>query len=201
MLLEKLIKEGGAFTKNGEIDVNKHSRKKDSRKKQKRLKMEVSTARDSSKFLPKTEPLFRIQKWVYAVRRKDFLPSPISVLCAEHFLPKDFLDGQEYKVLKKLQFKALPSKFEVIPLNFSSKGRKRRLSESHQDETDENMDDIQIIAVQNNIDSIEFINMDHSYAFPSDIVALFHFEVLAKLQDVTSYQEIVRVFRMHAHPV
>uniref|UniRef100_A0A0K2U620 Putative LOC101240618 [Hydra vulgaris] n=1 Tax=Lepeophtheirus salmonis TaxID=72036 RepID=A0A0K2U620_LEPSM len=109
------------------------------------------------------------QKWIRAVRRKDFPPSPISVLCSEHFLPEDYLDGQEYRVLKKLQFNAVPSKFQVTPLNVPSKGRKRRLSESHQEETNENLDiNIQIIATENTIDPIQSINMDHSYAFPSD---------------------------------
>ncbi|CAB4060825.1 unnamed protein product [Lepeophtheirus salmonis] len=57
-----------------------------------------------------------------------------------------------------------------IEIYNSEKGRKRRLSESHQKETDENLDNIQVIAVENKIDSIVSINMDHSYAFPSDIV-------------------------------
>ncbi|CAB4060221.1 unnamed protein product [Lepeophtheirus salmonis] len=52
----------------------------------------------------------------------------------------------------------------------TSWGRKRRLSEFHQEETDENLNNIQIIAVENKIDPIESINMDHSYSFPSDIV-------------------------------
>ncbi|CAB4063262.1 unnamed protein product [Lepeophtheirus salmonis] len=41
------------------------------------------------------------QKWIHAVRRKDFSPFHISVLCSEHFLPKEFLDGQESRPLKK----------------------------------------------------------------------------------------------------
>ncbi|CAB4060333.1 unnamed protein product [Lepeophtheirus salmonis] len=115
------------------------------------------------------------QKWIHAVR----LPSSISVLCSEHFLPEVFMDGQKYRILKKLQFNAVPFKLEVTPLNFPSKGRKRRLSESHQEETDENLDNIQIIAVENKIDPI---NMDHLYAFPSDIaVAKAKYDCLQSL--------------------
>ncbi|CAB4065010.1 THAP1_3 [Lepeophtheirus salmonis] len=107
------------------------------------------------------------QKWIRVVRRKDLPPSPISFLCSEHFLSKEFLDEQEYRILKKLQFNVVPTKFEVTPLNFPSKGRKRRLSESHQEET---WIIFKLLLLKNKIDPIESMNMDLSFAFLSDIV-------------------------------
>ena len=69
-LLEKLKAEGGPFTTEYEVD-HYMSLKKDKAKKQKRMKMEVQFARESSQYLPKTDPLFRIQITLPSKKRRD----------------------------------------------------------------------------------------------------------------------------------
>ena len=50
-----------------------------------------------------------MQRWVQAVRRKSWQPTPHSFICSEHFLPSDFLTG--YVNRRQLKDDAVPSVF------------------------------------------------------------------------------------------
>ena len=69
-LLEKLKEDGGPFTNAPEVDVFMQG-KKTAAQKQKRMKMEIKFARESSKYLPKSDLLFRIQVTLPNKKRRD----------------------------------------------------------------------------------------------------------------------------------
>ena len=69
-MMEKLKKCGGPFTSAEDVDEFMEV-EKESSKKQRRLKLEVQFARESSTCLPKTNPLFRIQVTLPNKSRRD----------------------------------------------------------------------------------------------------------------------------------
>ena len=59
-ILEKLKQQGGPFTSSEQIDIYIKSKSDDNKKKVRRMRDEVTYARDTSKSLPKSSPLFKI---------------------------------------------------------------------------------------------------------------------------------------------
>ena len=70
-LLEKLKAQGGPFTSQEEVSHYMSLKNRDKTTKQKRMKMEVQFARESSTHLPKTDQLFRIQVTLPNKKRRD----------------------------------------------------------------------------------------------------------------------------------
>ena len=68
-LLCNLKEEGGPFTCAEEVDIFLSSQVNENMKK--RMKLEIKYARDSSKRLPKNDPLFRIQISLPNKKRRD----------------------------------------------------------------------------------------------------------------------------------
>ena len=61
--LQKLKEQGGPFTSAEEVDAYLSDLDENNKKeKQKRMKLEISYARDTSTLLPKVDPLFKIRK-------------------------------------------------------------------------------------------------------------------------------------------
>ena len=69
-MLSVLKKQGGPFTSAEEVDAYLNSALDDDMK-QKRLKMEMRFARESSTNLPKSDPIFRIQVTLPNKKRSD----------------------------------------------------------------------------------------------------------------------------------
>ena len=69
-LLRNLKEEGGPFTCAEEVDIFLSSQVNEIIKKR-RMKLEIKYARDSSKHLPKNDPLFRIQISLPNKKRRD----------------------------------------------------------------------------------------------------------------------------------
>lgn len=67
----------------------------------------------------------RLQKWVHAVRRKDFKPTSSSTLCSSHFNENDFYSAvvSGKQMLKK---SAVPTVFN-FPNNLTPKIKERRI--------------------------------------------------------------------------
>ena len=63
------------------------------------------------------------RKWVSAMRRVDFQPTPSSTLCSAHFLPKDYVDQTAKK--QKLKETAVPSLFS-FPKHLNKLKHKRK---------------------------------------------------------------------------
>ena len=72
-MLDNLKSGGGPFTDADEVSNFKKDETLglDSKAKQKRLKLEIQFARESTTLLPKVDPLFRIQKTLPTVKRCD----------------------------------------------------------------------------------------------------------------------------------
>lgn len=66
------------------------------------------------RFPPETESERR-QKWVAAVKRKDWKPSSHSVLCSEHFKPDQFQVPPGLKYKARLHSWAVPTEFPSHP--------------------------------------------------------------------------------------
>ena len=77
-LMAKLKTEGGPFTRDEDVSHYMET-EVDAVKQQKRLKMEVQFARESSKYLPKTDPLFRIQITLPNKWRRDKTAEEFSI--------------------------------------------------------------------------------------------------------------------------
>lgn len=69
-MLDMLKERGGPFTDADEVDQYLDNTK-DGKEKQKRMKMELQFARDSSTLLPKVDPLFKIQVTLPTGKRRD----------------------------------------------------------------------------------------------------------------------------------
>lgn len=52
----------------------------------------------------------RLKKWLIKLRRKDFVPSPHSVVCSEHFREEDFI-YQKFTKTRLLKKDAIPLKY------------------------------------------------------------------------------------------
>ena len=70
-LLEKLKVRGGPFTSQGEVSHYTSLKNRDKTTKQKRMKMEVQFARESSTHLPKSDRLIRIRVTLPNKKRRD----------------------------------------------------------------------------------------------------------------------------------
>ncbi|XP_040564340.1 THAP domain-containing protein 2 [Lepeophtheirus salmonis] len=126
-----------------------------------------STGRSFHRF-PR-DPKIRDQ-WIRAVRRKDFTPSLHTVLCSDHFLPEDYLEGKEYRIVRKLRYNAVPSIFNYVVPKEHRRGKKRRISSSLELEDDDHLSaNTDILIVPPKMDHNRLISREHAYAFPSDI--------------------------------
>nr|XP_040565084.1 THAP domain-containing protein 1-like isoform X2 [Lepeophtheirus salmonis] len=113
------------------------------------------------------DPEVRV-KWIRALRRKDFTPGTYTVICSDHFLPEDYIDNPDF-VIRKLKSTAVPTR---LPTKSTYPGgRKRRLSEGEDVEIDDVQKDDDILSkiIIIPLGTTQAINMDHSYAFPSNI--------------------------------
>ena len=69
-LLEELKETGGPFTSAEQVEMFLES-PLDEKDKKKRMKMEITYARDSTTLLPKVDPLFRIRKILPSGSQRD----------------------------------------------------------------------------------------------------------------------------------
>ena len=71
-MLDKLKSCGGPFTDSEEVEKFLNDNKDlDNKAKQKRMKLEVQFARESTTLLPRVDPLFRIQITLSTGKRRD----------------------------------------------------------------------------------------------------------------------------------
>ena len=70
-MLEFLKHQGGPFTNAEQVNEYVQNKDIDEKSKKERMKKEVQFARESSKTLPKSDPLFKIQITLPSKKRRD----------------------------------------------------------------------------------------------------------------------------------
>jgi len=65
------------------------------------------------------------QKWINAVRRKDYVPSSTAVLCSAHFREED-LDRTSASKIVRVRDNAVPSLFSAFPKHLQKETKTRR---------------------------------------------------------------------------